>query len=93
MNKKELALLLSEKTNLSKKEARRVIDLIFQFIARALIEKESVDIVGFGKFEVVERSGRKGVDPNTKLPIYVGSHKRISFKTSTKLRNEIKNLV
>ena len=59
-------------------------------IANALKEGAKVDIAGFGKFEVKERSERTGINPQTKENITIPASKVPSFKASKTLKDFVK---
>lgn len=64
MNKAELTKVVTGKIEGStQKQAGEFVDAIFDAIAEALANGESVNIPGFGKFEVRKRSARSGVNP------------------------------
>ena len=58
MNKAELVAAVAEKTALSKKDSEKAVNAAFEAITAALVAGEKVQLVGFGGFEVKERSAR-----------------------------------
>ena len=66
MNKKDLIenIALNNPT-LTKKSVDEIVNTIFDDMAEALSKGETVDIFGFGKFEVTERGERDGINPVT----------------------------
>lgn len=65
MTKKELAAIVSEKVNMSKKDAEAAVNVVFDSIAQAMKEGDKVNIAGFGIFETKERSARTAKNPQT----------------------------
>src|SRR5690606_25309150 len=69
MNKSELVDQLADRSDLSKKDARTVVDALFDpeegIIARAMRKGDRVSITGFGTFEVRERAERMARNPRT----------------------------
>ncbi len=59
MNKQELVALTAEKTALSKKDARQVIDTMLSSIEDTLSKGKKVSLKGFGTFETRTRAARK----------------------------------
>ncbi len=55
MNKAELVNEVSAKTDLSKKETQKVIDVLTETIGDTLAKGEKVTLVGFGTFQVARR--------------------------------------
>lgn len=90
VNKKALADLVSEKKDITKKEAAEVVDAVFEAITESLKKGEKVDITGFGKFEVKERAARVGINPQTKEQIQIPATKVPGFKASKSLKDEVR---
>ena len=63
MNKNELIEGISAKTGLSKADAGRGLAALTEIISEALQKGEAVSLIGFGTFEVRERSARTGAIP------------------------------
>ena len=67
MNKTELTDALADATDMTKADAQRAIDALFDtdegIITDALQGEEKVQITGFGTFETRERSARMGRIP------------------------------
>lgn len=89
MNKSELVNRVAEITELSKKDAAKAVDAVFDTIAEALQNGEKVQLVGFGNFEVRERSARKGRNPQTGEPIEIAASKTPAFKPGKSLKELI----
>ena len=75
MTKKELASIVSEKVNLSKKDAEAAVNVVFDSIAQAMKEGDKVNIAGFGIFEAKERSARTAKNPQTGETIEICARK------------------
>ena len=75
MTKKELASIVSEKVNLSKKDAEAAVNVVFDSIAQAMKEGDKVNIAGFGIFETKERSARTAKNPQTGETIEIAAKK------------------
>ena len=75
MTKKELASIVSEKVNLSKKDAEAAVNVVFDSIAQAMKEGDKVNIAGFGIFEAKERSARTAKNPQTGETIEIAARK------------------
>ncbi|WP_303984366.1 HU family DNA-binding protein, partial [Niallia circulans] len=65
MNKTELINAVAEASELSKKDATKAVDAVFDTILNALKDGDKVQLIGFGNFEVRERAARKGRNPQT----------------------------
>lgn len=90
MNKSELIAQVAEVSELSKKDATKAVDAVFEAIAGALQNGDKVQLVGFGNFEVRERSARKGRNPQTGEEIEIPSSKIPAFKPGKALKDGIK---
>lgn len=90
MRKPELAAAIAEKTELSKEKASEVITVITEQIAQALSKGDSVSLIGFGTFEVRNRSARQGKNPRTGEPIQIAAAKVPAFKAGKGLKDAVK---
>ena len=66
MTKSELITAIADKANCSKKDATSILDSVLSAIEEGLVNGEKVSIMGFGTFEVRERSEKTCVNPRTK---------------------------
>ena len=82
MKKDELITLVSEKAAITKKSASEAINAVFESIASALEKGESISLVGFGSFKVVERSAREGRNPSTGAKIQIPASKSVNWPSS-----------
>lgn len=89
MNKSELISKVSESSELTKKDVTKAVDAVFEAIAEALKNGDKVQLVGFGNFEVRERSARKGRNPQTGQEIDIPASKIPAFKPGKSLRDGI----
>jgi DNA-binding protein HU-beta len=89
MNKADLVSRVAEKTDLSKKDVTKAVDAVFDAIAEALRNGEKVQLVGFGNFEIRERSARKGRNPQTGEEIDIPASRVPAFKPGKALREGI----
>ena len=90
MTKKELIDVVAEKTGTTKVSAKETVDTVFAAIAETLVNGETVDLSGFGKFTVKERAARKGVNPATKETIEIPASKVVSLKVAKALKESVK---
>ena len=66
MTKAEFVDKLAEKGKITKKQATEAIELIFSTIGEALVNGDELAVPGFGKFSIVTRKARTGLNPQTK---------------------------
>ncbi len=80
MNKTELTNAVSEKAEISKKDAGKAVDAVFDAIKEAVSSGDDVQVVGFGTFTVAERAAREGRNPQTGEPMKIEASKAPKFK-------------
>ena len=80
MNKRELAIVISNRSGISQQEAMDRLDEIFNIIAEQLIKHEEVKLRGFGTFKASRREEKLMINPRTKqemkiperyLPVFI----------------------
>lgn len=89
MNKTELIEKVAEARGMTKKEASLVVDTVLDTIAEALKQGEKVSLIGFGNFEVRERSARKGRNPQTGEEIMIEATRVPAFKPGKQLKESV----
>ncbi|MGD6803354.1 HU family DNA-binding protein [Bacillus salacetis] len=90
MNKTELINAVAEAAELSKKDATKAVDAVFESIQNALANGDKVQLIGFGNFEVRERAARKGRNPQTGEEIEISASKVPAFKPGKALKDAVK---
>lgn len=86
MQKIEYIAEVAERTGISKKEARRIVDAMLDVISERLQAGEKVVLTGFGTFEVRERQARQGVNPKTRERMLIDATKTPGFSASNSLK-------
>lgn len=82
MKKQELITATAEKLGTTKKEAREVLEGVFEVFGDALVEGKKVPLDGLGKLEIRHRAARKGRNPQTSEEIEIPASNSIGFKVS-----------
>ena len=90
MNKTDLINVVAEKTGQTKKAANASIIAVFDAITAELAKGGKVQLIGFGTFEVRERSARMGRDIRTGEPIKIATSKVPAFKAGKALKAAVK---
>ncbi|MFD2829354.1 HU family DNA-binding protein [Corticicoccus populi] len=90
MNKTDLINAVSDKADLTKKEAGAAVDAVFDSIQDSLKDGEKVQLIGFGNFEVRERAARKGRNPQSGEEIEIAASKVPAFKAGKALKDAVK---
>lgn len=90
MNKTDLVNAVAEQSELSKKDAAKAVDSVFETIMDSLGKGEKVQLIGFGNFEVRDRAARKGRNPQTGEEIQIPASKVPAFKAGKALKDSVK---
>lgn len=91
MNKLEFITSVSQKSELTKKDATSALNAILETITQALVEKDTVSLIGFGTFSTSKRAARNGINPATGAKIQIAESTVVKFKTGLKLKNSVNN--
>ncbi|MBW3554361.1 MAG: HU family DNA-binding protein [Gemmatimonadetes bacterium] len=94
MNKSELVQSLASKTDMTKADAQRAIDALFNtkdgIMTGALKKGDRIQITGFGTFETRKRKARTGRNPRTGKEIKIGPTTTPSFRPGKALKDAVK---
>lgn len=90
MNKSELVALLSEKTDLKRKEVEAVLNGFWETLSDALVKGESVSFVGIGTFSIKQRAARQSRNPRTGEPISIPATIVPHFSAGKILKEKVK---
>ena len=90
MNKTELINSVAEEAGLTKKDATKAVEAVFDTIQSNLADGEKVQLIGFGNFEVRERAARKGRNPQSGEEIQIAASKVPAFKAGKALKEAVK---
>lgn len=89
MNKAELITVMSEKANLTKKDAEAALKAFIEAVEESLEKKEKVQLIGFGTFETRERAERMGRNPQTKEEITIPASIAPVFKAGKEFKERV----
>jgi integration host factor subunit beta len=89
MKKSDLIAQLSEKEQLSGKEAFDIVNWVFDGFKDALRKGGRVEIRGFGSFTVRDYSPYLGKNPKTGQRVQVGSKKLPYFKVGKEMKERV----
>lgn len=82
MNKAELILAVSEKTDYPKQDVELIVDELFSTIEKKIIKNEEVKLANFGVFYKKSRLARKGTNPSNGAPIVIPANNTVGFRPS-----------
>jgi len=89
MNKTELVNAVAEASGLTKADAAKAVDGVFEAITDALKSGDDVRLVGFGTFNVTERKASTGRNPRTGEEIQIAAAKQPKFKAGKGLKDSV----
>lgn len=89
MNKSELIDAAAAKSGMSKANTAAVLDGMIDAVKEALAKGESVQLIGFGSFEVSERAAREGRNPATGAALQIAAKKVVKFKAGKALADAV----
>ena len=89
-NKESVAEAIARKIGLSKRQAQESLSVVLEEIQKALSKGEEVVLTGFGKFQVIERRERQGINPKTGEKITIPAQKVPKFRPGKALKDIVK---
>lgn len=89
LTKKDIIANIAVDSKSTKKEITEIVDSTLTQIFDALKDGKSVDLAGFGKFEITERKAREGFNPLTKEKIQIEASKSVKFKVAKALKEAV----
>jgi DNA-binding protein HU-beta len=89
LNKPELVASVAEKVGMPKKDAERAVNAFLECVEEALRRGDKVSLIGFGTFEVRQRSARVGRNPQTKAQIKIAASRVPAFKAGKGLKDSV----
>ncbi len=89
MNKNDLVAAVANDAGLSKADAARAVDSVFDSITGALKTGGDVRLVGFGTFSITNRKASIGRNPRTGEQIQIPASKQPKFKAGKGLKDAV----
>ena len=89
MNKSELVTALAAKTDLSRKDAEKVISAFVDAVSDTLTAGDKIQLIGFGTFDVKDRPARTARNPRTGEEIKIAASKAPVFKAGKALKDKV----
>ncbi|HEU0196159.1 MAG TPA: HU family DNA-binding protein [Nevskiaceae bacterium] len=90
MNKQELVAVAAKDAEVSKADAKRVLDAAFAAVGKTLKKHEHVQVIGFGTFLARKRKARKARNPRTGEAIKVKAGWSPAFKAGAGLKAAVR---
>ena len=92
LTKSDIVEDLNNKIGLNKREAKELVDLLFNDIKNLLSEGHEVKLSGFGNFQLKDKSPRPGRNPRTGEEVEISARRVVTFKPGQKLKDLVKTL-
>lgn len=89
MNKNDLISSVASGAGMSKADATKAVDAVFDSITSALKRSDDVRLVGFGTFSVANRKATTGRNPRTGEPIQIPASRQPKFKAGKGLKEAV----
>ena len=90
VTKKDIVIKVSNETNLTQIDVKRIVQRTLDVIVESLERGETVELRNFGVFKVKNRRGRLGRNPRTGEEVTVPEKKVVIFKPGLILKNKVK---
>lgn len=74
---------------INKREAREIVDALFEEISQALERGEGVKLSSFGTFSLRDKNARPGRNPKTGQEIAITARRVVTFKAGEKLKARV----
>jgi len=92
LTKSDIVEDLNNEIGLNKREAKELVDLLFNDIKNLLSEGHEVKLSGFGNFQLRDKSSRPGRNPRTGESVQISARRVVTFKSGQKLKESVKTL-
>ena len=89
LTKAALADLLYDNIGLNKREAKDMVDALFDIVTERLVSGDDVKITGFGNFQIRSKSSRPGRNPRTGESVAIEARRVVTFHASPKLKDQV----
>lgn len=89
MNNSDLADSLASAHDITKADARKLVDSVFTAIAYAAAKGEEIALNGFGKFRVKDTPAREGRNPSTGAAIQIAASKKLTFSPAKAVKDKL----
>jgi DNA-binding protein HU-beta len=89
MNKQDLIAAVADASGLTKADASKAVEGVFDTITSTLKKGDDVRLVGFGTFSVTKRKASIGRNPRTKEPMEIKASSQPKFKAGKGLKDAV----
>ena len=89
MNKNDLISAVAESSGLTRNDAVKAVEGVFEAISGALKSGDEVRLVGFGTFSVAKRKASTGRNPRTGEAMEIKASSQPKFKAGKSLKDAV----
>ena len=89
MYKKDLVAAIAQKSDVTKKDAEKLVEAFIEVVSDELANGGKVQMVGFGTFEVAEREARVGRNPRNGETMEIAASRNPKFKAGKALKDKV----
>lgn len=89
MNNAELTELVATANDLTKVDAKKIVDSVFGAIADAAAKGDEISLAGFGKFKVKNTPAREGRSPATGETIKIAASRKLTFSVAKAVKDKL----
>jgi len=89
MNKSDLISDVADSSGLSRSDATKAVEGVFDAITGSLKKGDEVRLVGFGTFSVARRKASTGRNPRTGEPMQIAASNQPKFKAGKGLKDAV----
>ena len=86
---KQIAAIIAEKHEMTKKEANQITDELVEHIVKNLKKGNRIRMAGLGILQVRKRAARIGRNPQTGESIKIPAKKKINFRAAKDLKEAV----
>ena len=90
LTRAELSNSIRRELGLTHQEATQFVTDFFDEISESLARNEPVNLMNFGKFDLIDKSARPGLNPRTGEVKTVAARRVVTFRPSATLRRYIR---
>ena len=89
MNTSELIDAVAAANSITKADAKKVVETVFEVIAGAAAKGDEVSVNGFGKFKIKDVPARDGRNPATGETISIKASKKLTFTPAKAVKDRL----
>jgi len=89
MNNADIAETIATAHDLTKADARKLVDAVFAAIGDAAVKGDEIALSGFGKFKVKASPAREGRNPSTGETIAIAASRKLGFAPAKALKDKL----